>query len=281
MAQVILFGGGDGGGIIIGPNGVRPIPPFDPAILLQLRGISAIAQAAYRMGADAPGDLQPLVNKLTNIAIEQVEAQIGPLDSDHSIVYQDADGGFTCGSTGKPPIPFPWPPVNLPSVRELIAGGVIDAELVDFVEQAVAKGSSPGELLENPAKIAATLGAKLSERTAKQLQLLAPSRIEKIRNPVDREVVGFFHKVVEDGRFVGSWTTRPFEVARNLDYRLSDSAMDLITSGLQAAYVSPLDKNSLSPVAVGVIVAVVIMLVPTEAGHTKLSVVDLSGVAKF
>lgn len=42
MAQVILFGGGDGGGSIISPNGVRPIGPFYGSIRLQLRGLSAL-----------------------------------------------------------------------------------------------------------------------------------------------------------------------------------------------------------------------------------------------
>jgi hypothetical protein len=42
MATVILFGGGDAGGIIISDKGVRGIPPFDPGVLLQLRGVSAL-----------------------------------------------------------------------------------------------------------------------------------------------------------------------------------------------------------------------------------------------
>jgi hypothetical protein len=281
MARVILFGGGDGGGIIIGPKGVRPIPPFDPALLLQLRAISALSQASLRMGDQAPAELRATLNRISNLAVEQVEAVVGQLDQENGIVYQDADGGFTCGSTGKPPIPFPWPPVELPSVRELVTGGVIESELTDFVHQAVEKGASPAELLENPAKVAASIGKRLSERTANQLQLLAPSRVASIRNPVDREIVQFFHKVVQDGKFLATWTSRPFEVSNKLGVPLSDAALDLILSGVRQAYVSPLDKSSLSPIAVGVIVGVIIMLVPTEAGFTRLSVIDKSGMAKF
>ena len=42
MAQLILFGGGDGGGLLIGSHGVRPVPPFNSDIRLQLHGVSAL-----------------------------------------------------------------------------------------------------------------------------------------------------------------------------------------------------------------------------------------------
>jgi hypothetical protein len=31
-ARVVLFGGGEGGGLIFGLHGVRPIPPFDSVL---------------------------------------------------------------------------------------------------------------------------------------------------------------------------------------------------------------------------------------------------------
>jgi hypothetical protein len=75
MAKVILFGGGDGGGIIIGPDGVRPIPPWDPALRRQLRSISALLQAAQGLpDAEVRGELGELVNRLTNLSVTQVEA---------------------------------------------------------------------------------------------------------------------------------------------------------------------------------------------------------------
>ena len=56
---MILFGGGDGGGIIIDANGIHRIPPYDPGVLLQLKtasalvGVSALHDAALTREATA------------------------------------------------------------------------------------------------------------------------------------------------------------------------------------------------------------------------------------
>jgi hypothetical protein len=111
MAQVILFGGGDGGGIRITENGVEPIPPFDPALQFQLRGINALTQAAELMrGQEGGRDLSDVAGKLGQQAVGRMEAIVGSLDADVSVIFQDGDDGFVCGSTGKPPIPFPKGP---------------------------------------------------------------------------------------------------------------------------------------------------------------------------
>jgi len=39
---LILFGGGDGGGIWIGPDGVHPIDPFGPAVVAALQAAAAV-----------------------------------------------------------------------------------------------------------------------------------------------------------------------------------------------------------------------------------------------
>jgi hypothetical protein len=283
MAQVILFGGGDGGGILIGPNGVRPIPPFDPRVLRQLRAISALAGAAHELHAKDPvrRQLGPLVNKLTNLAVGQVEASVGALDNQHSLIYQDEDGGFTCGSTGKPPIPFPWPPTRFPSFGELVTSGVLGADLFDFIDAATKATISPAEFLERPAAVAEQLGVSLSERSAKGLEQIAPSRVGSIADPVDREVIQYFHRALESPDHSGRWASRPNEVSKELGIKLSSAALDRITAGAHSAILDPIGPRENPAVVVGVIVAVVIMLVPTEAGRAKLSVRDRSGVSKF
>jgi len=50
MAKVILFGGGDGGGIIIGPEGIKPIPPWNPDMAHGLRAIASLTQMSRRSG---------------------------------------------------------------------------------------------------------------------------------------------------------------------------------------------------------------------------------------
>lgn len=279
MAQVILFGGGDGGGLIIGPKGVRPIPPFDPSIRLQLRGLSALLNGITRMPQKPQREMGRLVNRVSNLIVEQVEAVVGKLEGENSLIYQDDDGGFTCGSTGKPPIPIPWPPLQSPSLADLIASGVLERELVDFVKDASAKGIKIKEILENPSAVADKLGIQLSDRTIQDLQQFAPSRLEKITDPVEREVLQFFHKVADDGRFLSTWATRPAEVATALKVQLSDKAFDRIVAGGGSAIFDP--GSVMNPIAVAVAVGIVIMLVDRDAELANIRVKDRSGIVKF
>lgn len=280
MAQVILFGGGDAGGFIIGPNGVRPIPPFDPSIRLQLRGLSALLSGITSIPEKPQREMGKLVNKVSNLIVEQVEAVVGQLDEKSSLVYQDADGGFTCGSGGKPPIPFQWPPRKTPSVGELISGGVVERGLVDFISEASAKKIKLTEILEKPAEVASRLGKRLSERAVQDLQQIAPSRLEKISDPVDREVIQFFHKVADDGRFITTWTVQPAEVAKKLKVQLSDRAFERIVAGGASAIFAPGGTTSVG-VGVGVAIAIVVMLVTKDTGLPEIGILDNSGIMKF
>lgn len=279
MARVILFGGGDGGGLIITAGGVRPIPPFDPGIRLQLRGISALLNGVQKIPDETAREMTTWLNRVSNLIVEQVEAAVGPLDEDNSLIYQDEDGGFSCGSTGRPPIPFPWPASEIPSLGNLIATGVLERELIDFVDAANKQEVKINNVLEDPAAVATQLGIKLSERTIQDLQRLAPSQLEKIANPVDYEIVQFFNKVAEDGRFLATWTTRPYEAATALQIELSTPSLERILAG--GASVSFNSGTRENPAVVAVVVGVVIMLVPTVAERGKLEIRDFSGLAKF
>jgi len=279
MAQVILFGGGDAGGLIIGPNGVRPIPPFDPALRLQLRGLSALLNGATRTAGKPPREMGRLINRISNLVFEHVEAVVGPLEGEHSLIYQDDDGGFSCGSTGKPPIPIPWPPLKVPSLNDLVASGVMERELIDFLTDVNTKGIKITEVLEDPTAAAEKLGRSLSERTVRDLRQLAPSRLKDIRDPVEREVLEFFHKVAADGRYLTTWATRPAEVSKALKVRLSDQAFERIVAGASSTVFDP--SEVMNPIAVAVAVGVVIMLVTRDAELLNLPIRDRSGLAKF
>lgn len=102
MQIVVLFGGGDAGGFIIGPNGIEPIPPFDPGVRLQLAAVS-------RLAALQVNELEKVTAELSEITLRKIEADFGELRRDTGLIYFDDDGGFWCGSTGRRPIPLPRP----------------------------------------------------------------------------------------------------------------------------------------------------------------------------
>jgi hypothetical protein len=276
MSTVILFGGGDAGGLIITTKGVRPIPPFDPGVRLQLRGVAAMIQALDKIPSDGTKrKLAPLIHNMTNLVVEQVEHIVGPLKGDHSLIYQDDDGGFTCGSTGKPPIPIPWPPSSVPSINDLVTHGIVDADLLEFIREAQEKDLKLIEVFENPAAVAKKLNLHLSKRSEHDLQRLAPSRVNEIKDATDREIIQFFHKVVEDGRHMDSWATRPFEVSKELNIQLSENARDKLIAGGASSIFNWSNAAFIPAIAVGV--AIVVMLYTSPAEIIK----DRSGVAKF
>jgi len=223
-------------------------------------------------------EMGTLVNRVSNLIIEQVESVVGRLDEKNSIIFQDDDGGFYCGSTGKPPVPFPWPPRKSPSLSDLIESGVLENELVEFVKNATADGSNIKEILENPAEISERLGMQISQRTIEDLQRCAFSQLEKISDPVEREVLQFFHKVADDGRFLSTWTTQPAEAANELNVTLSDDAFDVIITGARGTLFDP--STSIIWIVVGIVVIVGVVIAPGDAELTQ-RINDRSGAVKF
>jgi hypothetical protein len=106
--MMILFGGGDGGGIVIDANGIHRIPPYDPGILLQLKAVSALVGVNALHDAGLTRDANAIAERLTTTVIPQLTKTAGATNlGDNSIAFIDDDGGFVCGSTGKRPIPIP------------------------------------------------------------------------------------------------------------------------------------------------------------------------------
>jgi hypothetical protein len=140
---------------------------------------------------------------------------VGPLSGESALVFQDDHGGFTCGSTGKPPRPLPWPPNKLPTVADMVSQGVVEAELVSFLRAVRDSKIKLNNALENPVAAAKELAMPLSDRSARDLRLIAPSRTAAIKDSTEREIIVFFYKVAADGRYLESWFSRPYEVARS------------------------------------------------------------------
>jgi hypothetical protein len=288
MRSVILFGGGDAGGLLITPSGVRPIPPFDPATRLALRAASAQVRS---LAATADGALKTKKAKsaaaLANLAIEHVEAAVGELSGEQALVYVEDDGGFFCGSTGKPPIPIPWPPSVVPSLPELMSAGLIEQDLVALLQSAREKKISYTKVFADPAAVAKRLGVQVSEKTAADLRLLAPGNLDKLKDPTDREVLGFFHKVADDGRFLADWLAKPAEVAAGLKFKLSEAALErIVTGGAMSAFGSRLGPNAFADIGVCVAVVtgadvVIIAVVALSSREIGDIVRDRSGLSKF
>jgi hypothetical protein len=172
MAKLVLFGGGDGGGLIITEHGVRPIPPFDPLVRSQIKAVSQLMAAIKDQGNGISdhNELSALTTRLSNLAIQQVEAIIGTLDNEASLIVLNGDDeGFVCGTTGKVPVPLPSPPKELPALSSILARGGIDRSLLTFVEKATEQGRSVEDILERPADVARELGVVLSERSVRYL----------------------------------------------------------------------------------------------------------------
>jgi hypothetical protein len=279
MAQLILFGGGVEGGLLIGTRGVRPIPPFNPDILLQLRGLSALLNGSGGTPGESVNEMATLSNRLSNLIFAEVEGIVGPLEGDHSLVYQSEQGGFYCGSTGKAPAALPWPPRQVPSIQNLIAAGVLERELIDFLEASIKQKVDILEVLENPSDAADKLGIRLSARSVNDLHRLAPSQLEKIEDPVAREVVEFFHAVAKDGRFLSTWAIRPYATAAELKVTLSEPAIDRMLSAGGFGPPGIVPVLAIVAIVLGiVIVGVVVLAVYFPA---ELKVTDSSGVEKF
>lgn len=288
MRSVILFGGGDGGGLIITPNGVRPIPPFSPDVLLTLRAAAAMVNSLAATGERALKTKKAkLAASLANLAVEQVEAVVGPLEGEQALVYQDDDGGFYCGSTGKPPIPIPWPPSVVPSLPELMAAGLIERDVVELLQTAKTRNVPYTRVFEDPAGVAKSLKVDVSAKTASDLQLLAPSNVAKLKDPTDREILGFFHKVADDGRFLQDWLVKPAEVSNELKVELSEAALErIVTGGALAAFGGRLGPNAFADIGVCVAVVtgadvVIIAVVALSQREVNDIVIDRSGIAKI
>lgn len=280
MSRVILFEGGKGGGLLLDANSVRTVPRFAPEILANLAAVSDLLRAAENPVSDDTGrDLAALVTKAANIAVQRIEAVTGALDPNDSLVYIDEDDGFVCGSTGAPPRPIKWPHQGGHQPGEILATGILPRDLIDFLGQTSVHGLKLTDTLEDPMGTAKKINFNLSALSAQTLQGVAPSKLSSISDPVEREVVSFFHAVVHDGRFLETWSIQPVAVANSLQLKLSDAAVDKILGG-SALVGRPGNIANLS-IEQGIVVGVVAVVLVVAKPRLGDYVIDLSGKQKF
>ncbi len=109
MRVVILFGGGDAGGLIIGPNGVKPIPPFDPRVRVKLRATLALLQASEQLADDELGSvLAEHAESLARRTVPEVEKDVGEVGPEGGVAFIDMDAILWCGN--EPPRIIPRGP---------------------------------------------------------------------------------------------------------------------------------------------------------------------------
>jgi hypothetical protein len=286
MKSLIVFGGGTEGALLLTEERVLPLPPLKPELL---SSIKAAGRLVHALAAAQERAIQSKLSKMAigaaNLAVEMAEAQFGALNPNRAIIYQDGEGGFTCGSTGKPPLPFPWPPRPIREPQDLVRQGVIEADVLELIRAAKAGGRDLTQVFEKPAAAAKDLGLKLSGKSAEALQLLAPSNLARIQDPVDQEVMKMFHAVLKDGRFTTDWFERPKAVADALKVKLSESALErIIAVGGRGSLADRLSDGG-TAIAAGVIWAGVCIAVGTlfvgQMNPIDTLIRDRSGLDKF
>jgi hypothetical protein len=132
--MMILFGGGDGGGIYIGADGkIHRIPPWTPDFMLELKAVNALTAASQRLGnAGLAKEMFSLAERVSTTVVPEIAKSVhGGVSANESVAFIDADDGFTCGTTGKHPIPFPIPHgVFTPGVDPRVASGQLSGATV-------------------------------------------------------------------------------------------------------------------------------------------------------
>jgi hypothetical protein len=106
MAYVVLFGGGDAGGVILTEHGIKPIPPWNPYGLGQLRALSALVAARAAAGRrKADKALDGIIETLTRSVMDAANEDFGSLGNG-GILFADEEDGVYCGSTGPVHVPI-------------------------------------------------------------------------------------------------------------------------------------------------------------------------------
>lgn len=278
------------GPLMVEGNKSRALPFFDDGTMSLL---ASAAQAVTAMNSSLATDQKQIhkaAQPILKFTFERIQTIVGNLDDDEGLIYRDEDGGFICGSDGRPfPIlpPLPLPPLRRPELENMESA--IDASALSVITEAQERKISLIDIFENPAKMASELGVELTNAGADALGTLAPTKIKEIQDPVQQEVVGYIHSVIEDGRFIDGMLLKPSEVSDRLGVRLSDAAMDRVIDSGRAAV--QLDRSGMHASAGSMVVAVgvgiLLVVAVIWAGESSISVEnpmgikDRSGLKKF
>ena len=93
MKRLVIPDGGRTGAFIVTENGVRSVQPFSAEILHLLKAAASLVRASS-VSTDAKDSRSIARHSTTiaNLAVQQIEQAIGPLDAESSLNRQVGDG---------------------------------------------------------------------------------------------------------------------------------------------------------------------------------------------
>jgi hypothetical protein len=107
---IILFGGGDGGGLRFTAHGVEKIPPFGPDVRRQLSAVAKLTHATALVTDGAlQKELSSIAERQTKAVFEKLGAVLGKGST--GFAFADGDDTFYCGN-GPHPVPVPGPGIQ-------------------------------------------------------------------------------------------------------------------------------------------------------------------------
>lgn len=199
MSTVVLLDGGDAGGLVVDDNGIQPIAPFGVALRNELQAIAKLVSAVEGDACNAKRDLLiRLMTELSTAAVESVQHEVGEIERHHGLVYTEDGGGFICGSTGLPPIPLPWPLADPPAVKRWTRCDLVGTDPLGAVPTAAERRLFIVPLVRDPVHEGQRLDRHVSKCATTQIRRLRLGDPSKLDDPIDREIVEFFHKSVGD-----------------------------------------------------------------------------------
>lgn len=156
----------------------------------------------------------------------------------------------------------------------------VDQETATFLDRAVHKRADLMKLIKNPRKAAQQMNLPISDNVVRRLKALGAAGERMKMDAVDRQLLGFFNKVIVDGRFINEFGVAPAAVARKLDVTLSKAALQRLKQYKLGEVISvgKAGGTLMSPIAVAVVVAAIIVLWSRDA---RKIIIDKSGSVKL
>jgi hypothetical protein len=143
--------------------------------------------------------------------------------------------------------------------------GILNGEALEYMALAAQKTNtveSLDKMFSSPQEFASEYELPLPSEIESQfneVQAIRDTFTFSPEDPVNKEVLSFFNKVVIDGRYLHQWVENPQEVANDLNLSVSDSAISRIGE-IQVSNLVDMDAvvSGAKVVQVGIVLVIVI-----------------------